>query len=95
MAIEAIKLIWEWEKDPASEFYVKPEEFETQIVPGYKYPMKTKHGIFLFNDVVNITCIKELKIRPEDTFIIGFPKSGMNIDTNIYNLNRVLNYVFV
>ncbi len=84
MAFEAIKMVWDWEKDPTNEFYVEPVEYEREPVNGFKYPMKKVDGIYVFNDVINVGCLKSLKIRSDDAFIIGFPKSGK------YNKSTIL-----
>lgn len=77
MSIDAVKLIAEWQKDPTNDFYIKPDEFETVTIPGFNGPLKIYDGILLFNEVINISELKNLNLRSEDTFIIGFPKSGI------------------
>lgn len=76
MEIEGIKLIVEWEKDENNEFYIKPENFETENVKGFVQPIKKLDGILLFNNVINLSDFKNFTLRNDDTFIIGFPKSG-------------------
>ena len=77
MSIEAVKLVTDWQKDPTSELYIKPDEFEKVKINGFKDPVNTYDGILLSNEVINISELKDLELRKEDTFIIGFPKSGM------------------
>lgn len=76
LSVEAVKLILEWSKDPSSEFYIKPDEFDIETPEGFKGPVKKYQEILLMNEVTNISKLKDLKIRNDDTFIIGFPKSG-------------------
>jgi len=76
MSIEAVKLVAEWQKDENSEFYIKPDVFETQEIKGFNAPIKIYDGTLLMNDIINISNLKNLPLRNEDTFVIGFPKSG-------------------
>ena len=79
MAKEAINMLIEWEKDENNkDFYVKPEEFETEPVKGLTNPIKKRDGIYVPNEIINLACVKNIKLREEDTFVIGFPKSGKN-----------------
>lgn len=76
LSLEAVKLIFEWQEDPTSEFYIKPDTFEMENVKGFNGPIKKLDGTLIMNDVVNLSNLKNLKLRDTDTFIIGFPKSG-------------------
>ena len=77
MTIDAVKLIMEWQKDPKSELYIKPDEFETVNIAGFNDPLYTYDGTLLLKDITNISGLKNLELRNDDTFIIGFPKSGI------------------
>ena len=76
LSVDAVNLIYEWQKDPNNGFYIRPEEFETETIDGFNGPIKKKDGILIMNDVLNISDLKNLKLRKDDAFIIGFPKSG-------------------
>ena len=76
LSVEAIKLIYEWQSDPTNEFYIKPETFEMENIKGFNGPIKKLDGTLIMNDVINLSNLKYLKIKDNDTFIIGFPKSG-------------------
>lgn len=76
MELEVVKQVLEWQKDPNSEFYVKPDEFEREPVKGFEHPVKKKDGVFLQEDLVSVSLLKEFQLRSDDIFIIGFPKSG-------------------
>lgn len=76
MNSEIIKTIFDWQKDPTNELYIKPEEFEIEPIKGYKDGVKKRDGLLVFNAVINMSMAKNLTLRPDDTFIIGYPKSG-------------------
>lgn len=62
--------------DKTSEFYVEPEEFEIVEVKGCANGCKRRHGTFVSNMVTNLSVIKSLELRENDTIVVGFPKSG-------------------
>lgn len=77
MSAEIMKLITDWQKDPNSEFYITPEEYEKVPIKGFKDGVKRKDDLLLFSAVVNVSMAKtSLSLRPDDCFIIGYPKSG-------------------
>ena len=80
-----MKLILQWEKEPGNEFYIEPEQFETEYLKGFEVPIKKKDSIFLLNDLVNFSMLKTFKPKSDDIFICGFPKSGY---INFLNFNR-------
>lgn len=82
MNAELIKQIIEWNKDPEHDFYIKPEKFDIVPVKGFKNGLKKRDGILLQNMVVNLECVKNLELKKDDAFVIGFPKSGMNSKRN-------------
>ena len=86
MEFEALKMIIEWEKEPGNEFYIEPENFETENLKGFEVPIKKKDSIILLNDLINFSMLKTFKPRKDDIFVIGFPKSGY-INFLNFNLN--------
>ena len=65
--------------DRDSPFYVEDENLETVPVKGFSNGMKrAKPGsdILLHIGVRNLTNIKNMKLRDDDTFVISYPKSG-------------------
>lgn len=59
-----------------SEFYIEPEDLEVVPIKGTKNGCKKKDGLLLMYNVQNTQCIKNLAIKSDDTFVIGFVKSG-------------------
>ena len=62
--------------DETSEFYVKPDEFETEELKGFKPPIKKSQGVYLDNPIINLSNLKNMTVRNDDVFLIGFQKSG-------------------
>ena len=65
--------------DKDSPFYVEDENLETVPVKGFSNGMKrAKPGsdILLHIGVRNLSNIKNMKLRDDDTFVISYPKSG-------------------
>ena len=62
--------------DPNSPYYVEKEEFEHVAVPGMKHGCKRRDGIRLPNFVVNLSLVKNMQLRHDDVFVIGFMKTG-------------------
>jgi len=65
--------------DKNSPFYVEDENLETVPVKGFSNGMKrAKPGsdILLHIGVRNLSNIKNMKLRDDDTFVISYPKSG-------------------
>lgn len=89
LSVDAVKLVLEWQKDPNSEFYIKPDDFEIENIKGFNGPINKYDGILLMNEVVNISKLKNFKLRNDDIFVIGFPKSG-NLTFRIILNNMVL-----
>lgn len=55
---------------------IEEEGFENEQIPGLRLGLKKKDGCYLPNYVRNISVIKSLELRKDDTFVIGYPKSG-------------------
>ncbi|CAF0885820.1 unnamed protein product [Brachionus calyciflorus] len=51
-------------------------ELERVILPGYNESLKIHNEILFPNFCNELLKIKDLKLRPDDTFVIGYPKSG-------------------
>nr|QVK45629.1 sulfotransferase [Brachionus paranguensis] len=62
--------------DKTSEFYIEEEEFKEELVEGNEFKLKKFENIFLPGLVRNLSSIKSLELRPDDTFVVGYPKSG-------------------
>lgn len=66
--------------DGKVEFTVPEEEFERVPVNGLKHGLKKRNNMYLPQIVRNVSAVQNAKIREDDLFVIGFPKSGKNID---------------
>lgn len=73
---ENANLIMHLSRNKESDFYVEPEQFEVVNVKGTKYGYKCRDGTLLMNTVQNLACVKNLELKNDDTFVIGFLKSG-------------------
>nr|QNH68010.1 sulfotransferase-like protein 3 [Brachionus koreanus] len=62
--------------DKSSEFYIEEEKFSEEYVEGSEFKFKKIENIFLPVIVRNLSSIKTLELRPDDIFVVGFPKSG-------------------
>jgi hypothetical protein len=59
-----------------SKYYVEEEEFEWEPVEGTKNGLKKRDGIYFPMFIKNLSLIKDIEIRPDDIFVISYPKSG-------------------
>lgn len=59
-----------------SEFYIEEEDLKEELVEGNKFKFKKFESIYLPAIVKNLSSIKLLEFLPNDTFVIGYPKSG-------------------
>lgn len=57
-------------------FYFEPEDLEVVPIKGTKNGYKHKDGINLMYSVRNSKCAKNLTVKSDDTFVVGFVKSG-------------------
>jgi hypothetical protein len=69
--------LYESRNDKKSEYYIEEEDFEIVPTKGLKFGMK-KRGVHYFGHFIrNLSATKKnLIINDNDTFVIGFPKSG-------------------
>ena len=56
---------------------VEIEKFDSEEVPCLKNGLKKSNGNYLPNYIRNLSIIKTMELRNDDTFVIGYPKSGM------------------
>ena len=73
MTTETIKLLVEWQEDPNSEYYIKPEEFELEKIKGFSEPIKKRDGILLANDIVNVSERKIWKLEKMTHLLSAIP----------------------
>jgi hypothetical protein len=73
---EQIDKLYGIQNDTHSEFYIEPEEFEIVRAKSAKNGLKKRDGVLLSNFTINLSSVKNLELRSDDTFVIGFPKSG-------------------
>lgn len=64
------------ETKKCSPFYIQEEQFEIVDVDGFENGLKMRDGVYLPTYVRNLSMIKKLNVKKNDTIIIGFPKSG-------------------
>jgi hypothetical protein len=63
--------------DKSSKYYVEDLNYELLDTPGITDGLKLiEGGITVPKFVKNLDLIKNLPLRPTDTFVIGYPKSG-------------------
>ncbi len=62
--------------DPTSEYYVEDENLEVVPVKGTKFGLKHKNGVNMPMFIRNLSVTKSMQLKPDDTFVIGYPKSG-------------------
>lgn len=79
--------------DPNWEFYVPKQQLENVPLKGSKVGLQRFNGHLLPQLCRNLTVIKDMDVRPDDTFVVTFPKSGSIMMTkNLISpfLNRLL-----
>ncbi|CAF0817408.1 unnamed protein product, partial [Brachionus calyciflorus] len=62
--------------DKNSEFYIEEQEFEHELIEGHSVEFLRYKNMLFPNIIKNIHTVKHLKLRSDDTFVIGYPKSG-------------------
>ena len=60
----------------SSKYYVEEENFELELIEGTKNGLKKLKNTYFPMWVRNISIIKSIEIKPDDTFVITYPKSG-------------------
>lgn len=65
-------------KNPQSPLYVPQGEFKYVPLKGYKNVVPSFNGNFLPFFMRNVEVIKNMDVREDDTFVISYPKSGIN-----------------
>lgn len=73
---EVLKKLFDYINNETSEFYVTPEEFETVQLKGFNGTVKIRDGVYLENVFINLSILKNLKLRNDDVFLCGIQKSG-------------------
>lgn len=62
--------------DPNWEFYVPRENHEKVPIKGTKNGLQRINGLFLPQLCRNLSVIKNIDVREDDTFVVTYPKSG-------------------
>lgn len=62
--------------DKNSPYYVEEQEHDFVPVKGYKNGIKRIDGVLLPFHARNLTTVKNMDVRADDTFVISYPKSG-------------------
>jgi hypothetical protein len=63
--------------DPSSEFFVEDKNYEVTQVKGMRNGLKKVDEIFVPLLIKNLDLVKQMRVKPDDTLVIGFPKSGI------------------
>jgi hypothetical protein len=63
-------------RDKNSAYYVEDENYEIEQIKGFKNGLKKHEGTYLSIIIRNVSLLKNIKLRENDTFVIGYPKSG-------------------
>jgi hypothetical protein len=66
----------EGSSDKLSKYYVEEENLEWDPVVGTKNGLKKRDGIYFPMYIKNLSLIKRIQVRPDDIFVISYPKSG-------------------
>jgi hypothetical protein len=62
--------------DSTSQFFVEDKNYEVARVQGMRSGLKTVDDIYMPLLIKNLDLVKQMRVRSDDTFVIGFPKSG-------------------
>ena len=62
--------------DPESPYYVPKQEHEMRPFKGLKDGIKIYKGLILPMVSRNVEIVKSMDVKPDDTFVVSFPKSG-------------------
>jgi hypothetical protein len=62
-------------QDPNHRYYVEKEDFIVEQVPGTG-GLKKAGDIYIPMWCMNLKVTKEMTVKPDDVFVIGYPKSG-------------------
>lgn len=55
---------------------IEEDKFQNEKIPGFELGLNKKDGCYFPNYVRNLSLVKTLELRKDDTFVIGYPKSG-------------------
>lgn len=55
---------------------IPEEDYETEQLPGFSDKIRKHKNIYLIDFVKNLSIVKKFKIKNDDVFIVGMPKSG-------------------
>lgn len=91
--MEKFDLSLKYENDKTSDYYLEKQEFEWEPVEGTKHGLKKVNNTYLPMLVKNLDSVKKLEIREDDTFVIGYPKSGTTwVEEIVWLLQNNLDY---
>ena len=62
--------------DPESPYYVPRLEYETKPFKGNQNGLQVYKGHLLPSICRNAEVVKSMEVKPDDTFVVTFPKSG-------------------
>lgn len=62
--------------DPNWEFYVPKDELENVTIKGTKFGLKRFNGYLLPQHCRNLSVVKSMEVKDDDTFVVTYPKSG-------------------
>lgn len=81
------------EDDNDFENYVELEEFERLELKSVKNGFKLRDGVPFIDIVRNLSLVKNMEIREDDIFSIGYPKSGKRYNNKKTQTNYRLNHM--
>lgn len=72
-----LKTIMISREDPNWPYYVPDANYEKVSVKGHRYGLRRLNGHYLPNLCRNLSVVKSMDVREDDTFVVTYPKSGI------------------